>query len=358
MKPKSCLTPGDIASTKATIKAHHPVSSSKQKIVEKQEKMFYALDKDVGFQKSIAGMNRVDKVTAIQKKYADNGVKIARKKVNQMIRNGVTVAKSPPVVIPKPPPIVVPTAPKPPIIIPKPPPKIVSIPKEPIPKIAPPKPVPKEFLTEFKPAKTLEEARIEFNKYSLGDMPIYNKHVQGWSEEKKLESMNMINEQTHSMQRWIRTRKIDEIKFLDGDQKYIGAASASFPLRMNRISLNYRNIKIGKASNEKIIGSLRSGRYTVSGDSMEACYRHEWGHALWGDSIAKRELKEFKERYDGLFKYAIEGKVSKYAASSIDEFFAETFAIYSSPQYRAGSLNKVFGGGFEELMEKILVGGT
>lgn len=349
------MTPGDIASTKVAIKENPPVSSSKQKKIEKQEKMFYALDKDVGFQKSIAGMNRVDKVTVIQKKYADNGVKIARKKVNQMIRNGITVAKQPPIVIPKVP-IVVPTAPKPPIIIPKPPPKIVSIPKEPVPKIAPPKPVPKEFLTEFKPAKTLEEAFGEARRFISEDIS-QSSFIKGLPEKKRLQVVNRINAQMHSMDRWSQGRKLGKLNFKDGGHSWSGEAGVGKKMGSNYVTLNHRYSFDKYGYGEKGVGKMMPQRFALGPGSSTVTLRHEMGHALWFDADTNLRQK-FKDIYRGAQKTLIKKNISEYASTNHREFFSEVFTMYSSPQYKVGSLNKVFGGGFEELMEKILVGGT
>lgn len=135
MVVRSSLTKSDIAKSEAVIKEYKPATQSKQKLIEKQEKMFYALSKDDEFQKSIIGLETKDRTTTIQKKYSGNGVKITRRKVRQMMEGGVTIAKLLPIVMPKPL-IVAPGVPKPQPIIPKSKPKIVSTSKEPVSKVA------------------------------------------------------------------------------------------------------------------------------------------------------------------------------------------------------------------------------
>lgn len=101
MSVKQCLTSGDHTKIKNAVSKNKPMSMAKQKMAEKQEKMFYDLSKDSGFQKEISGLKKMDKITAIQKKYTQNGVQITRQKINKMMKNGVTIVKPSPIVMPK-----------------------------------------------------------------------------------------------------------------------------------------------------------------------------------------------------------------------------------------------------------------
>lgn len=356
MAKKSCLTSSDVALSQAATKKNKPASMDAQKLIEKQEKMFYSLSKDAEFQKNIAGLKRFDRVTTIQKKYAANGVKITKEKIKQMMKNGVTVAKMPPIVMPKPP-IVVPGVAKPPLIIPKPPPKIVSVPKEKVPKALPIKPIPEELLTEFKKAKTLDEAMGEWQKYGYNKDIFSDPITKDWTQEKRLEVMNKINVQMNSMQRWAGGRKLGKLEFFDGDQKW-GGFAGNTAMKNNRIRINHRKEFYGYKIGEKSIGSLRGGRIVVGANDSSLVLRHEMGHALWFDSKNSALRLEWTEKFEGMNKELIARNISKYATTNSKEFFAETFSVYSSPRYQTGSLNKVFGSDFEELMEKILIGGA
>lgn len=166
MAIKSCLTGGDKAQINNALKKNKPVSAEQQKLVEKQEKMFTSLDKD--FNKSIAGMKRMDKITAIQKKFSGNGVNITRQKINKMMKGEFTVSKpgvaiSPKTIpITKAPPIEVPPVTKMPIV--KAPPKgLVETEAPPL--------IPKSDSVQFLDSK---------------NQALYNKHYNEFMQDAKL----------------------------------------------------------------------------------------------------------------------------------------------------------------------------
>ena len=173
--------------------------------------------------------------------------------------------------------------------------------------------------------------------------------------------MNEINAQMNSMEKWIRGRKLGKFDFIDGDQKLGGSAGTNRSMDFNHININYRKAFRKYGDREKGYGALKSGRQGVTAGNSSLVLRHEMGHVLWYDdrsSVGSKLRIEFIEKAKGINKEIIARNVSKYATTNSREFFAESFAIYSSPEYKMGSLNKVFGSGFEELMEKILVGGS
>lgn len=131
MSVKKCLCPKDHANIKNAVDKNKPMSMEKQKLAEKQERIFYDLNKNPDFQKSLVGLNKSKTVTAFQGQYAQNGVDVTRVKIKKMIANGVTVIKPSSIPMPKPTKVAV--------VIPKLPPKIVSVPKEVIPKVVPSK---------------------------------------------------------------------------------------------------------------------------------------------------------------------------------------------------------------------------
>lgn len=96
---KSYLTSDDNAQIENSLKKNKPVPVKKQKLQEKQERMFTSLDKD--FNESIVGLGNQDKIIAIQKKFAGNGVNVSQLKIDKMMVGEFTVVKpgaiSPPV---------------------------------------------------------------------------------------------------------------------------------------------------------------------------------------------------------------------------------------------------------------------
>jgi hypothetical protein len=129
MSVKQYLTSGDHTKIKEAIDKNKPMSMEKQKMVEKQERMFYDLNKDVDFQKEISGLKRMGKTVAIQKKYVQNGVNITKREIDKMMKNGVTIVKLSSISMPK---LIAKS-----VVIPKQSLKVVSIPKEPISKVKP-----------------------------------------------------------------------------------------------------------------------------------------------------------------------------------------------------------------------------
>jgi len=94
------------------------------------------------------------------------------------------------------------------------------------------------------------------------------------------------------------------------------------------------------------------GEYAVVGDFL-TLFRHEFAHHLL------HSMPELGKQWDAFLsniknktKNDMALKISEYAASSSDEFFAEAFAVYMSPYYTKGMLPKRVHAFFESLSEE------
>lgn len=93
-------------------------------------------------------------------------------------------------------------------------------------------------------------------------------------------------------------------------------------------------------------GVLRKGGWTVTGENLPGVFRHEYGHAIEHNfATLVRRNNGFGIVQEGpahhvvghLWNQQDKAKVihqlSKYAATSKAEWFAESFAAYTHPQY-------------------------
>lgn len=100
--------------------------------------------------------------------------------------------------------------------------------------------------------------------------------------------------------------------------------------------------------------------------SYAGCFRHEYGHRVWGLAIENKDRKEFREIYQkyngGVSKWAKSDSaksltlgaktVSTYAMTNEREFFAEAFCAVTSPAY--GDNGKKLPEDLESYMHKLL----
>jgi len=338
---KNCLTTKDINKIDKSISDKKPATAKAQQLALKQEELFDKAMKNSSLTDKIKGLNKKARITAIQSEIEKSGIKVPRKKVNRMLTVVEKVEKGG---IPKPivKPVIKPVIPKAPEVKP-------IAPVEPIAPVAP-------GIT-FTPAKTLDEALEKWKEF--GDKnPLFHSTM---NAKKKLQAMNTVNQQMHNLKPWVRGRKINRFSFGDGDHNWSGLSSGSGTMKNNHVRLHFKTSYIDPAAREKFYGALKKNRWVVHNNNAAVILRHEMGHTMWFDAnsfTSSKLKKEFTNQFNLFGKKLIDKNISEYATTNSVEFFADTFAVYSSPEFVAGSLNKVFGEGFEELMEKILGGGA
>jgi SPP1 gp7 family putative phage head morphogenesis protein len=101
---------------------------------------------------------------------------------------------------------------------------------------------------------------------------------------------------------------------------------------------------------------------TIGSNSLVATVRHEWGHAVFfSNRFLPARLRVAYNNWVALYK-SLGGKksetiiknISRYAASDPDEFFCEVYVMFTSPYFKAGTLDAVLGRGTEDLMRTII----
>lgn len=91
------------------------------------------------------------------------------------------------------------------------------------------------------------------------------------------------------------------------------------------------------AKNSMTPSPFTPGGWTVHSD-FRSTFRHELGHHFHY-SMDYPLWKEFSQIYDkDLAAGSISKKLSKYAETNAKEYFAETFSVYTNPQYQLGTL--------------------
>ena len=101
--------------------------------------------------------------------------------------------------------------------------------------------------------------------------------------------------------------------------------------------------------------SPRVGRWVVD-DTFDGTVRHEFGHYVMERLLSNKELTLWMQKFNDVDlnpaapKNAIAKNVSKYAATSSKECFAESFCAYTHPGYRRGMLPPEFEDFFDNLV--------
>jgi len=128
------------------------------------------------------------------------------------------------------------------------------------------------------------------------------------------------------------------------DEKYIAS-----PNILGRFYLYKRKIEI---SLKKMIESdISIGEWNASGKGVLPVMRHEYGHYIYYN-MSKANRDAWNILYESKTKHQIRQYVSKYAATSESEGFAEVFSVYVHPNYHKGNLPQVFEKYFDGLFKK------
>jgi hypothetical protein len=80
---------------------------------------------------------------------------------------------------------------------------------------------------------------------------------------------------------------------------------------------------------------LGKGQWTISGKSMQATTRHEWGHHVYGWHADDMLSSRFDDLFNGYGSKWFRENISDYAGTNSMEAYAECFAAYTSPTYGA-----------------------
>lgn len=209
---------------------------------------------------------------------------------------------------------------------------------------------------QFKESGTLSEAYKKASQHRTGMLAFNKKKLLTKSQE--LKYLNTINRQ----QFWLdekffilRGKNLGKMSIVDADSDYSGATVfGNVLLRQQKMYL-HNKIKIpGNIMNAEKYMMRRLGKshHIIGEDNLLYIYRHEMGHEILMSSQHGGEWFGYYALNKDKFKL-----ISKYATSNKDEAFAEVFAVYSSPAFKPGILNKLFNDdNFENLLEKVIMG--
>jgi len=162
-----------------------------------------------------------------------------------------------------------------------------------------------------------------------------------------------VNGQCADLKKYkILSRERSSIYVVDGDWDFNGRAELSGPIWQNQMELNYRTIpKLPGYEEEKIV-QLGKKRFVVGRNNLNTVFRHETGHQVLGH--AREYRKEWIQAWKEIGETKIKKQISIYAGEKPTEFFAETFTIYTSPEFVTGSLNKALNYDIESIIKKCL----
>jgi hypothetical protein len=113
-------------------------------------------------------------------------------------------------------------------------------------------------------------------------------------------------------------------------------------LRTRRIALKADGAQHVKA--DKLHEKLGTGRNILAGESIPNAYRHEFGHAVWYQSLTNAERSRARGIYNALlskpapagastFAKSELSRVSLYAETKASEMWAEAYQVYTHPSY-------------------------
>jgi len=223
---------------------------------------------------------------------------------------------------------------------------------------------PTEVPDEFKPAKNVDELNKNFDKYKLGkpsfagypdkdgSLFIGNQLSKHWAEtEKRFPNLKQIRDVKKSYQlkdfHLVNKTVLEEVRGVAGEH-----------------STRKLYVKVAtKRSRTHALNAIGSSNNYAVGEDLFSLFRHEMGHNVkYNLAVTKGKLKksivDAKDKFEQLWtkKFLAKEtsyfskKISKYAAVSEDEAFAECFSAFTSPKYSAGMLPKEIESIFDDLL--------
>lgn len=147
----------------------------------------------------------------------------------------------------------------------------------------------------------------------------------------------------------VNTRDVLHIMNSDSYMQKIGKSAGTYDADWIQINISGA-AKIEKSFIPKI-GSWSSS--TMGDNSIEfaSVFRHEFGHHVFFKGVQKKEL-DFLKKYYMKKTRVLKGDVTIYGATNYDELGAEIFSIYTSPNYKKGTLPKEIETFLEDLLTK------
>jgi len=179
-----------------------------------------------------------------------------------------------------------------------------------------PKPEPEVKPKAAKPLPIVQKKIDELKTYGISISGENQAQVAGYA--------NKLNEHLKSV---IESRSLKEtfdkakVNLVIKDADRVG-------LELNALGVYSRNIEI--AGKQGIFSKVQTGsKYYSAGTGGLDTIRHEFGHYVFENIMPKGAVTEWKK----IASKDIRKVISKYAATNIDEGFAEAFSVWSHPSY-------------------------
>ena len=101
-----------------------------------------------------------------------------------------------------------------------------------------------------------------------------------------------------------------------------------------------KEIRVARSALVRTEHHLVFGKHNVGLDYATSL-RHEYGHHVWFKKMSPKQRTEWRRyfsRSGGEYNKTLGKAVSEYGSSNVEELFAESFAAYTSPLYKAGTM--------------------
>jgi hypothetical protein len=252
-----------------------------------------------------------------------------------------TTAYEKPVHAPKPKPIVVEK--------PKPKPKPIVVEKKPKPK---PKPViekkPKPIVVEKPKPQPVVEQKLDFankevaNKYIKDSLGLYKLKIDEAGPKTEVLAKEVEHLATNH-KRFVNSVRLNgslvDLNVSDRSA-VVGTTVGTYEPRSSQMKLaGNRSFDVGKG--------FKPGMWALN-KNLQDTFRHEFGHAHQA-SLSEADVQKWYKIYVSKSKDEWKSSVTKYGGLRGDELYAESFAIYTHPNYKRGALPKEIEQFFDEV---------
>lgn len=204
-----------------------------------------------------------------------------------------------------------------------------------------------------------DKARIRFQKekitksYNIEDIGEFG--TDSLSEEKLLQSITAIGEELQRLENSFpglssSTARSQTAENLPGRKLTILLSER--PLGEYDPRLNELKMGAVEITGKQPIVSSPFAWNSVEDDDLYV-FRHEYGHAVHNQGLNIDAFDDWFALYKSKGKTFWAETVSEYGSTSASELFAESFACYTIPSYKKGTLPKEVEAFFANLMERI-----
>ena len=211
----------------------------------------------------------------------------------------------------------------------------------------------------WKPHKTIEAAARELKKFGFNEVK-FEEGTKFWSDAQKLYAMNIVSYEAARFIKHGVTSQMRYLTFKSGAKGNWHGYFSEYPkapgagdIRRTHLAIDASKKTVAQyylqpGSKEKEIAAVgnQTRWTTTTAGGIHACFRHEVAHAIkYMANQRNPKIGAAWSRVHSRLGSGVKKDISKYAAKDSDETFAEMFAAYTSPDYRPGNIDKLYGEG-------------